>query len=286
MSRTHIETQAAAIGALTEGMSLSAVSRTTGLSRSRLGRLVLQAGRACERLLDERIRSFRCEQIEADEQWMYVHKRKHNIKPGDLAEVGDAWVWTGLDPDSKLIAAHHVGKRQLGDAMAFAERLRRRIDGRPQFNTDRLNSYRSAIWGVFSTWDDAQNCWDRPDWGTVVKHFKNSEIRDIGRYVPPRMERAERRVESGNPDVERISTSHVESHHLQFRMRNKRAARMTNAQSRTFRHLRASVAMYVAHYDFVRRHSTIKTTPAVAAGMAEKQWTMGEFAEWVEMYGR
>ena len=107
MSKTPIETQAAAIGALTEGMSLSAVSRLTGLSRSRLGVLVLQAGRACERLLDERIRGFCCEQIEADEQWMFVHKRKHRIKPGDSPEVGDAWVWTGLDPDSKLIAAHH-----------------------------------------------------------------------------------------------------------------------------------------------------------------------------------
>ena len=139
---------------------------------------------------------------------------------------------------------------------------------------------------MFSEWDESNQCWDRPDWGTVVKHYETAQYLDVGRYIPPRMARAERRIESGNPDVDRISTSHVESHHLQFRMRNKRAARMTNAQSRTFRHLRASVAMYVAHYDFVRKHSTIKTTPAVAAGLAASPMSLGEFAEWIRDYGR
>jgi hypothetical protein len=91
---------------------------------------------------------------------------------------------------------------------------------------------------------------------------------------------------SGNPDPDRISTSHVESHHLQFRMRNKRAARMTNAQSRTFQHLRASVAMYYAHYNLCRVHSTTKETPAVAAGLVERKWGVAELVERATVYAR
>jgi ABC-type histidine transport system ATPase subunit len=100
------------------------------------------------------------------------------------------------------------------------------------------------------------------------------------------MMRAERRVESGNPDPGRISTSHVEAQHLQFRMRNKRAARMTNAASRTLQHLRASVAMHFAQYNFVRVHSTTKETPAVAAGVVEKRWSVAELVERATMYAR
>ncbi len=284
MSRTPIETQAAAVGALTEGMSLRAVSRLTGLSRARLGKLVLQMGRASERLLEEKIRGFSCEQIEADELWLIVKKRRNRVRPEDPAEVGDTWVWSGVDPDSKLIPAHHVGKRQLPDAKAFARQLRQRVEGRVQFNTDRLQSYRAAILGEFSTWNGES--WERPDWGTVVKHFEVDPAAEGGRYVPPRVVSVDRRVETGRPNVNRISTSHVEAHHLHFRMRNKRAARLGNGISKSLEHLRASVATYFAHYNFVRRHSTIREVPAVAAGLMEKPMTLAELSEWGEIYGR
>lgn len=284
MAQLSTEKKAAALGAMTEGMSLRAVSRLTGLGLPRLCKLVLEAGRASERLLDEQIRDVSCAFLEADEQWMYVQKRRHRVRPGDPPNVGDAWIWSAIDADSKLIPAHHVGKRTWQDAEAFARRLRRRVRGTPQFSTDRLIAYRGAIWGHFS--EKSGEGWVRPDWGTIVKRYELPEVRDQGRYVPPRLTVAEKRIESGNPDPERISTSHVEAHHLQFRMRNKRAARMTNAASKTFEHLRAATAAYFFHYNFVRKHSSIKTTPAVAAGMAEKPWTLGEFAEWMELYGR
>lgn len=286
MSRTSLDKKIAAIGALVEGASLRAVSRMTGLSRTRLGRLVLEMGHASERLLEERIRGFRCEQIECDELWTFVQKRRARVRPGDSPEVGDAWIWSGVDPDSKLVPAHHVGGRQLADAHAFARQLRHRIEGEVQLNTDRLHAYRSAIWGEFSTWNEAKGYWDRPAWGTIVKHYETPEVRDQGRYVPPRLARTDRRVESGSPDFDRISTSHVEAHHLHFRMRNRRVARMTNAISKSLQHLRAATATYYAHYNFVRKHSTLRTAPAVAGGLLNRPWTLAEFVEWGEVYGR
>ena len=86
--------------------------------------------------------------------------------------------------------------------------------------------------------------------------------------------------------MNRATTSHVEAHHLHARMRNKRPARLGNGFSKSVTHLRASVATYYAHYNFVRRHSSIKTTPAVAAGLIEQPWTLARFVEWGEVYGR
>ena len=198
-------------------------------------------------------------------------------------EAGDAWVWVGLDPDSKLVPAHHVGKRVLADAHAFTRQLRRRVEGRVQLNTDRLHAYRSAILGEFS--EKAGDGWERPDWATIVKHYEVEPVAE-GRYSPPRCTSVDKRVESGRPDMDRATTSHVEAHHLHFRMRNKRAARLGNAFSKSREHLRAAVATYYAHYNLVRRHSSIKTTPAVAAGLAERPWRMEELVELGAMYGR
>lgn len=284
MSSTATELKIAAVGAMTEGASLSAVSRMTGISRTRLGLLVLQMGKASERLLDEKIRGFQCSQIECDEMWTFVQKRRNRRVAGDGPEVGDAWIWSGIDPDSKLVPAHHVGKRGWEDAHAFAKQLRRRIVGRVQLNTDRLVAYRAAFFGAFSE-PAPGGGWIRPAWGTIVKHY-DVEPTGEGRYQPPRCVSIDKRAESGNPDPERISTSHVEAHHLHFRMRNKRTARLGNAHSKSLPHLRAATAAYFAHYNFVRRHSTIKTTPAVAAGLAQKALTLGEFVEWIDTYGR
>jgi IS1 family transposase len=284
MSRTPIETKIAAVGAITEGLSLRAVSRLTGLSRTRIGKLVLEMGKASERLLDENIRGFRCEQVECDELWTFIKKRHGRVRATDPADVGDAWVWTAVDPDSKLIPAHHVGARRMEDANKFMRQLRERIEGDVQLNTDRLHTYRGAIFFEFSKWNGEE--WERPDWATVVKRFDMAPEMVEGRYAPPRVSTVEKRIGSGNPDMDRATTSHVEAHNLHFRMRNRRAARLTNAFSKSLEHLRAATATYYAHYNFVRNHGTVKTTPAVAAGLAERPWTIGEFVELGELYGR
>jgi hypothetical protein len=96
----------------------------------------------------------------------------------------------------------------------------------------------------------------------------------------------DKRVGSGNPDFDCVTTSHVENQNLHFRMRNKRTARLSNAHSKSLPHLRAATATYYAHYNFVRKHSSIKTTPAVAAGLAGQSWKLAELVEWGELYGR
>jgi hypothetical protein len=170
------------------------------------------------------------------------------------------------------------------DAEIFVRDLRSRIEGHVQLNTDKLGAYRSAILGEWSE-KDGEGRWARPDWGTIVKRYQ-VEPASFGRYSPPRCVGVDRTVESGDPDVSKISTSRVERSHLTLRMSSRRFTRLTNGFSKKVENLRAAVALHFAHYNFVRRHSTIKTTPAVAAGLSECPWTLAQLVEWGEIYGR
>ncbi len=76
-----------------------------------------------------------------------------------------------------------------------------------------------------------------------------------------------------------ISTSYVERSNLTLRMQQRRFTRLTNAFSKKLRNHRAAVALYVAHYNLCRVHETIRMTPAMALGVTDHIWTIGELIE-------
>jgi hypothetical protein len=39
-------------------------------------------------------------------------------------------------------------------------------------------------------------------------------------------------------------------------------------------------ALYATHHNFIRRHATIKTTPAVAAEVTYRPWAIRDLPEW------
>ncbi len=80
----------------------------------------------------------------------------------------------------------------------------------------------------------------------------------------------------GDPDPKHISTSYVERQNLTMRMSMRRFTRLTNAFSKKVYNHSAAVALYFMHYNFCRVHQTIKTTPAVASGIADHEWTVEE----------
>jgi hypothetical protein len=53
-----------------------------------------------------------------------------------------------------------------------------------------------------------------------------------------------------------------------MRMHMRRFTRLTNAFSKKYESYCYMVALYTVWYNFIRRHKTLKTTPAVAAGLA------------------
>ena len=73
-----------------------------------------------------------------------------------------------------------------------------------------------------------------------------------------------------------VSTSHVERQNLTVRMQMRRFTRLTNGFSKTVSSLQSAVALHFARYNFCRRHSSIKVTPAMEAGIVNDMWSISD----------
>jgi transposase InsO family protein len=76
-----------------------------------------------------------------------------------------------------------------------------------------------------------------------------------------------------------ISTSYVERQNLSVRMSSRRFTRLTNGFSKRLEHHAAAISLYVSFYNFCRVHEALRTTPAVALGIADRVWTVGDLLD-------
>ena len=101
-------------------------------------------------------------------------------------------------------------------------------------------------------------------------------------YSPAVCTGFDKRVICGDPDDALVSTSYVERQNLTMRMNMRRFARLTDAFSKKVENHAAAVALHFMHYNFVRKHQTLKTTPAVAAGFERDPWSLTQLVERLE----
>jgi hypothetical protein len=74
----------------------------------------------------------------------------------------------------------------------------------------------------------------------------------------------------------------AERQNLTMRMQMRRFTRLTNAFSKKFDNHMHMVALYTVWYNFVKMHKTLRMTPAMAAGVTDKLWSMADLAEIVD----
>jgi len=55
--------------------------------------------------------------------------------------------------------------------------------------------------------------------------------------------------------------------------------RLTNAFSKKIENHAAAVAIHFMHYNFARIHKSLRITPAMAAGISDHVWDLGEIAD-------
>ena len=84
---------------------------------------------------------------------------------------------------------------------------------------------------------------------------------------------------SGMPDVNRITTSHIEKQNHNLRMHCRRLTRLTNAFSKKFESFEAAIALNFAYYNFCKTHGALKMTPAMAAGIEPTFWTVEDLVK-------
>jgi hypothetical protein len=115
------------------------------------------------------------------------------------------------------------------------------------------------------------------DYALFMKIYRTAQ--GEGRYSPGKIIEIKTKLVSGNPDPERMCTSHVERGNLSIRMQLRRFTRLTNGFSRKWENHEAALGLFFAYRNFVQTHGTLKTTPAHAAGIADRQWTVRELIE-------
>jgi transposase-like protein/IS1 family transposase len=265
--RIDLDRAVLCLSMLTEGSSIRSTERITGTHRDTICRLLRVAGAKCEALLDRLVRRVPVEDVQADELWCFVgmKERTKKIKKNTDPEMGDAYTFVGIERNSKLALAHHVGRRTSEDASIFTAKLAAATSGEFQLSTDGFNGYPGAI---------EQHLGGRVDYGMLVKTYSSETVDAERRYSPAQIISAEKVVVSGAPKEERICTSHVEKTNLHIRMQMRRFTRLTNAFSRKRDNLRAALALHFAAYNLAWMHSSIRMTPAMKAGLVRKPWTV------------
>jgi IS1 family transposase len=265
------EKKIAVIAALAEGMAIRQIERMTEIHRDTIMRLGVKVGQGCARIMDEKMRDLNCQNIQVDELWGFVGKKKRNLTPEDDASKGDVWTFCALDADTKLVPSYRVGKRDLPTAQAFMDDLSSRLKNRVQLSSDGLRAYVEAVEQSFGA---------DVDYGQIVKTYAAIESTSPQRrYSPPELVNITKNVIMGNPEETLISTSYVERLNLTTRHHMKRLARLTIAFSKKLENFEAAVGLNFAYYNFVRTHGTLRCTPAQAAGVERSSWTVADLVE-------
>lgn len=265
-----MEKKIAAVSALAEGVSIRSIERMTGIHRDTIMRLGIRVGQGCTALMDTMMRGLNCERLQLDEIWQYVAKHQGRLtKEDDESQRGDFYTFVALDADTKLVPVFRVGKRDNYNTICFVEDLAARLAGRVQISTDALSTYAGALERGFGC---------QLDYGQIVKTFRATELAP-GRYTPPELYTQQKSVIFGNPDPAHISTSYVESQNLTMRMHCRRLTRLTNAYSKKLENFKAAIGLYFGYYNFVKLHSTVRMTPAMAAGVVSELWTVADLVE-------
>lgn len=274
MNKLDHEARCRILHPLCEGSSIRAVTRLTGASKNTVVRLLIDAGRAFGEYQDKVLRDLPCKRVQLDEIWSFVYSKNDNApkaKRKDLA-YGDAWTWTAICADTKILISTLVGKRDTDYAVHFVDDLRLRLANRVQVTSDGHRPYLAAMDTVFA--DDA-------DYAMLLKLY-GADPQGEKRHSPAKCIGARRQAISGNPDPNHISTSYAERQNLTMRMHMRRFTRLTNAFSKKIENHSYAVTLHAMFYNFVRIHQTLKVTPAMAAGVTTRLWEMDDLVAVIE----
>jgi IS1 family transposase len=276
VNRLSTEKRTAILAALCEGASINSTARQTGVSKVTILKLLAELGQVCLDYQRATLVNLPCKQVQCDEVWSWVGCKEKRVPQEEKGKGrGDAWTWTAICADTKIVPCWHVGTRDATAAYFFMEDLASRLANRVQLTTDGHPPYLVAVEGAFG--------WNGVDYAMLVKLYGAPSDSPQRRYSPARLMSVQKKWVMGKPDDKRISTSYVERQNLTMRMNCRRLTRLTNAFSKKIENHIHAIAIYFMHYNFCRKHETltkaaggIHTTPAMAAGVADHVWKLEE----------
>ena len=154
-----------------------------------------------------------------------------------------------------------------GGADIVPDDLQQRLGNRVQIISHGHRAYLDAIATSFGA---------DVDYGMLVKIYGPTPEHPQRRYSPAGCIGARKERIEGNPDPKHVSTSYAERNYLNVRMHSRRMTRLTNAFSKKIKNHGHAMALHFLYYNFVRIHKTLRTTPAMAAGVSKRLWEMSD----------
>jgi IS1 family transposase len=268
MNKLPLAKRTQILAMLCEGSSMRSISRVADVSINTVSKLLVEAGEACLAIHDDTVRNVKASPIQCDEIWSFCHAKQKNVATAKAAPegAGDVWTWTAIDADTKLIVSYFVGDRSGESAIELMDDLRDRIANRVQITTDGHRAYVEAVEGAFG---------GDVDYAQLVKLY-GPTITAPGRYSPAECTGIKKIRREGNPDIAHVSTSFVERQNLTMRMSMRRFTRLTNGFSKKLENHVHALALYFAFYNFVRIHKTLRMSPAMAAGITDRLWSLDD----------
>ena len=278
---------------LIEGNTLRSTTRLRGVHRTTIQNLMVRFGRQCKLLMDRDLRGLELGHVEVDEVWTFCGKKQARLTTKERAErcdIGDIYVWSTIDQQTRLIPSHIVGKRSADNARRLMMDLASRLvlpkpgssdrhayenhDFEPvvQISTDGFAAYPEAVdlaFGPFATF------------GTIIKEYRNAGMQ----YDPSEMVGTKRNARKGEIDLWSICTSHIERNNLTLRTLLKRFTRLSLGFSKKLANLETAVATYVAYYNYVWRcrmpgnSGRYRVPAAMAAGITDRLWSFPDLYE-------
>jgi IS1 family transposase len=273
MNKLDNATRSRVIGCLVEGNSIRSTVRMTGISMPTILKLLAEIGEVCREYQDQAFHNLSCRRLQVDEIWQYCYAKEKNVpedRRGALG-YGDIWTWVAIDADTKLVPAWLVGRRDTTCAVEFITDLAARLSHRVQLTSDGHRSYLVAVEAAFGS---------AVDYAMLIKEYGTPQ--EETRYSPAECIGITRKVISGRPDGDHISTSYIERQNLTMRMSMRRFTRLTNGFSKKLENHAAAIALHYMHYNFCRIHKTLRVTPAMAAGVTDHVWEISEIVALLE----
>lgn len=263
---------------LCEGSSLRSISRVVDVSLNTVTKLLIDAGKVCDAFHDQYVRGIAAKRVQCDEVWSFIGvkaKNRGTSKRATDPTAGDVWTWTAIEGETKLIISYLIGGRDAEYALALMDDLRSRVTTRMQLTTDGHGPYLRAVEEAFGA---------DIDFAQLVKLYGEppSSPEASRRYSPSECIGTRKRSITGNPDPKHISTAYAERQNLTMRMHMRRFTRLTNAFSKKIENHAYAVALHMTFYNFVRIHKTLRITPAMAAGISHRLWSMDDIVALID----